>query len=176
MMGIYVNDLREFIIRPALEQLNDWSQTAENLLLGTAAQESQLGFRMRSTTDTGLGLYRISARTHVQVWDEFLVTDPELASRLRGLASQQQFLKSPHDELISNLSYASGMAWMIYKRCHLKLPESNNINELAKCWFNYYSSRDESSAQITNNNESGMDKFVQNYRSLVLGEKKNLAA
>jgi hypothetical protein len=175
-MGIYVNDLRELIIRPALEQLNEWSQTAENLLLGTAAQESQLGFRMQSDTDNGLGLYNISAYTHTQVWDKFLITDPELASRLRGIASQQQFLKSPHSELISNLSYASGVAWMIYKRCHLKLPDSSNIHELAKCWFNYYCARDEPSGQTISSDESDIDKFEHNYRSLVLHVNKNLAA
>lgn len=175
-MGIYVNDLRELIIRPALEQLNEWSQTAENLLLGTAAQESQLGFRMQSNTDSGLGLYRISAKTHTQIWDEFLVTDSELASRLRGLASQQQFLKSPHNELISNLGYASGIAWMIYKRRHLKLPDSTNVHELAKYWFNYYCARDEQNVQTMSSDNSGIDKFEQNYRSLILHENKNLAA
>lgn len=175
-MGIYVNDLRELIIRPVLDQLNEWSETTENLLLGTAAQESQLGFRMQSNTNNGLGLYRISAQTHTQIWDEFLVTDPELASRIRGLASQQQFLKSPHHELISNLSYASGVAWMIYKRYQLKLPDSSNINELAKCWHHYYCARDDQHAQKTSGDEWSIDSFAQNYRNFVLCESKDLAA
>lgn len=175
-MGIYVNDLRELIIRPTLEHLNDWSETAENLLLGTAAQESQLGLRMQSENHKGLGLYRISAQTHTQVWDEFLITDPELASRLRGLASQQQFLKSPHSELISNLSYASGVAWMIYKRCNLQFCDKSGIRELAKYWFTYYSARDEQSAHTMNNDKLCMDAFMQNYRNLVLSKNTNLAA
>ncbi|GGY72561.1 hypothetical protein GCM10011613_16950 [Cellvibrio zantedeschiae] len=175
MMGIYVNDLRELIIRPALEHLNEWSQTAENLLLGTAAQESQLGFRVQSDTGDSLGIYGIKAQTHIRVWDEFLVTDPELASRLRGLASQQQFLKFPHQELITNLSYASGMAWMMYKRCHLKFPANADIHELASYWLNLYATQNESIAQI-NSNELTLEKFAQNYRTFVLRENKNLAA
>jgi len=106
------------------------------------------------------------------------VTAPELASKVRGLASQHQFLKSPHSELITNLSYASGVAWMIYKRCHLKLPDANNLHEIANCWLNYYCSKD---SQHINTNDSTIDKFVQNYSSQVPGEKplcenKNLAA
>ena len=174
-MGIYVNDLRELIIRPTLKYLNEWSQTAENLLLGTAAQESQLGFNMQSGIDDGLGLYSISAKTHTQVWDEFLVTDPELASRLRGLASQQQFLKSPHSELVTNLSYASGVAWMIYKRCHVKLPDSGNIHEMAKFWLCHYCARD-NNAQLISGDEVAIDNFVHNYRKFVLCDSKHLAA
>ena len=182
-MGIYVNDLRELIVRPALEQLNEWSQSAEDLLLGTAAQESKLGFRMRSGHDNGQGLYNISARAHLKIWDEYLVKDPELASRLRGLASQHQFLKSPHTELIYNLSYASGVAWMIYKRCHLKLPDKASVHELANFWLNYYRAKDGTNGvdqninhEIIGNPECTIDTFVRNYRSLVLCENKNLAA
>lgn len=174
-MGILVHDLRTLIIRPALEYLNEWSQSAENLLLGTAAQESQLGFRMQFE-NSGLGIYTISAKTHTRIWDEFVVTDPELASRLRGLASQQQFLKSPHNELITNLAYASGVAWMIYKSCHLKLPDAQDPNQLAYCWLNYYCTRDAQNDQTINRNDINPEKFVHNYRSLVLHENKSLAA
>lgn len=175
-MGIYANDLRELIIRPTLVLLDEWSHTAENLLIGTAAQESHLGFRMHAENDNGIGLFRISAQTHTQVWDEFLVTDPELASRLRGIASQQQFLKSPHSELIVNLSYATGIAWMIYKRHKLMLSDNLNIHELANCWLHHYCSRDDQADQITDSNEAKIEQFVQSCRKLVLRESKNLAA
>jgi len=36
-------DLRHLVIRETLHYLNEWSQAAENLLLGTAAHESGLG-------------------------------------------------------------------------------------------------------------------------------------
>lgn len=175
-MGIYANDLRELVIRPTLLALNEWSLTAENLLLGTAAQESHLGFRMRSDKDNGLGIYCISPQTHVQVWDKYLVTDPELASRLRGFASQQQFLKTPHSELIINLSYSSGIAWMIYKRHHLTLADNLNVHELAKCWLNYYCTRDEQCVQKTHGEEIHLENFIATYSELVLHQNKNLAA
>ena len=175
-MSIYTNDLREAIIRPTLEVLGEWSQNAENLLLGTAAQESQLGFRLHSESDNGLGLYRISARTHTQIWDKFLINDPNLASTLRGLASQQQFLKKTHHELIVNLSYATGVAWMIYKHHGLILPYNPSVYELAQSWASYYCARDDQNDQLTHKNIAEIDTFVQNYHALVLSENKILAA
>lgn len=175
-MGIYATDLRDLIIRPTLYQLNDWSPAAENLLLGTAAQESQLGFRLKASDTKGGGIYRISSQVHVHIWDQFLIGDPEMASRLRGLASQHQFLVSPHNELITNLSYATGVAWMIYKRHKLLLPDSHNVNELAKCWLYYYCNREMPVSHSCANDENNLAKFVHNYRKLVLRENKKLAA
>lgn len=182
-MGIYTSDLREAIIRPTLECLDEWSPTAENLLLGTAAYETQLGSHLptnntRNYTDSkhGLGLYRISPQTHTQIWDTYLVHDPELASRLRGLASQQQFLKSPHTELIFNLAYATGIAWMIYKRHALTLLNNLSAHELAHCWFNYYRTRDEHCNQTTHKDIAEIDDFVRHYRNLVARAPKKIAA
>jgi hypothetical protein len=175
-MGIYTSDLRDAIVRPTLELLDEWSPSAENLLMGTAAQETQLGNNLQGNNHTGLGLYRISPHTHTQIWDNFLVHDPELASRLRGLASQQQFLKSPHNELIVNLAYATGIAWMIYKRHALTLLNNLSVHELAQCWLSYYCTRDEHSDQIPHNKIAEIDNFVRHYRHLVLRDNKNIAA
>jgi len=178
-MGIFATDLRSLVIRPTLEHLDDWSPAAENLLLGTAAQESQLGFRLhnsqlQSHQSQGQGLYRISPNTHVQVWDEFLINDPELASRLRGLASQQQFLKAPHQELITNLSYATGVAWMVYKRNRVALPDANDIEALGAFWLHYFSKRDAN--ELSYSSDVPLEKFETNYRKLVLREHKTIAA
>ncbi|RYY75707.1 MAG: hypothetical protein EOO52_10030 [Gammaproteobacteria bacterium] len=173
---MYVEDLRELVIRPILISLGEWSCSIENLLLGTAAQESQLGFKMQSCQDNQRGLYRISPLTHIEVWDQYLVKDPELASNLRGLASQQQFLKSPHAELITNLGYATGIAWMIYRRHQPVLSENADPQELAKYWVDYYCSRETSHMQSMRNEQNKMNRFIKNFNKLVLCEKKGMAA
>lgn len=175
-MGIYATDLRELIIRPTLEHLKDWSPAAENLLMGTAAQESQLGFRFHTNEHHGLGMFRISAKTHLEIWDEFLIKDPELASSLRGLASQQQFLKTPHVELITNLSYATGVAWMIYRRHRADLPSAHCIDELATYWLRYYTNRNTTQMRKGYDTTIELEKFETNFRKLVLRENKKLAA
>jgi hypothetical protein len=56
-MGIRSYDLRQYVIRPTLQRLGLWSLAAENLLLGTAAQESKLGYYLHQLEGPALGLY-----------------------------------------------------------------------------------------------------------------------
>jgi hypothetical protein len=168
VMGIYASDLRELIIKPYLQGLEEYSETAENLLLGTAAQESLLGLHCYCTQTKGMGLYRITAEKHRELWDTYLVQFPDLASQQRGLASQQQFLKNPHAELISNLTYATGMAWMIYRRSAIDTSKPVEISALAQLWANHF------------DNGTGCprnaDEFMQTYRTLVMDDSKKLVA
>ena len=144
-------DLRA-IIRATLKQLGDWSPAAENLLLGTALQESGRDARLRE--GRRLGIYRISPATHRAVWDHYLLNDPELASRVRGLAGQHGFLRDPHGELITNLKYATAIAWMIYRRRGRELPEAGDIAGLARHWHRHFQRRTRGSMQA----------FVNGYR------------
>lgn len=175
-MGIYATDLRELIIRPVLQQLNQWSPAAENLLLGTAACESQLAFRLKDASTTTLGLYRISPESHLNLWDNYLVTDPDLASKVRGFASQQQFLKLPHNELITNLSYATSIAWMIYRSNKIQLPDENDIYGLAKCWLHTFCTQDQNKMPLYSLNFHTVEQFEIQYRKWVLRENKKIAA
>ena len=168
-MGICAKELSNLVIRPALNHLgepNDRVQIAEKLLLGTAAQESGLGFHLKETRTHGLGIYRITPKTHINVWDKFLVHQPDLASAVRGLASQQEFLVNPHAELATNLSYATAIAWMIYRRADKALPEGGNIESLGRYWARYYHHKPKASA----------NEFVQNYKRYVDNNNKDLAA
>ncbi len=137
-------DLRR-VIRTALKQLGDWSPAAENLLLGTALQESGHNARLRE--GRRLGIYRISPAAHRAVWDKYLVGDPELASRVRGLAGQHGFLCDPHGELATNLKYATAIAWMIYRRHGYDLPDAEDIAGLARHWHRHFHSRPSGSAE-----------------------------
>lgn len=109
-MGIAASDLRQHVIRPTLLYLGRHSSTAEALLLGAAASQSGLGSVLDDRQ--GHGLYRISELRHQQLWDQHLARDPDLASLVRGLASQHAFLAAPHLELTVNLRYATAIANM----------------------------------------------------------------
>lgn len=167
-MSIAVKELRELIIKPCLQLLNEDSETVENLLLGTAAQESLLGQHCFCQKTNGLGIYRITAEKHRELWDKYLVQFPDLASLQRGLASQQQFLKNPHAELITNLSYSTGMAWMIYRRAGIDTGKPLEFPALATLWVNHF---DNGTGAARNT-----DDFIQTYRNLVLDDSKKLVA
>lgn len=172
-MGICVSELRQFVVKPTLEYLDSYSMAAEDLLVGTAAQESELGFHLNADCSPGVGygIYRITEQEHLDVWDKYLVQYPELASQVRGLASQHEFLKHPHLELATNLSYATAIAWMIYqsKGIEKRLQSSaTDLGELAECWLDLFDHNALTSKSPT--------KFMENYQKFVLKNKGELAA
>ncbi len=168
-MGICAKELRSLVIRPTLTHLGESGQraeVAENLLLGTAAQESGLGFHLKINRSHGLGIYRIAPKTHLNVWDKYLVKHPNLASSVRGLASQQEFLVNPHAELATNLSYATAIAWMIYRRSEKTLPDPKDVDGLGQYWAQCYHHRPKATAV----------EFAQRYRHYIINNATNLAA
>ncbi|MFC5697619.1 hypothetical protein ACFPU0_18890 [Pseudomonas sp. GCM10022186] len=131
-MGIAACDLRQHVIRPTLLYLQRPSSTAERLLLGAAACQSALGAAL--DCDQGRGLYRISDARHQQLWDQHLAHYPDLASQVRGLASQHAFLAAPHLELTVNLRYATAIAWMLVESTILVLPAADDLLGMAMIW------------------------------------------
>ncbi|NIF16658.1 hypothetical protein [Pantoea sp. Cy-639] len=131
-MGIAANELSRYVIRPTLIYLNRHSASAEALLLGVAASQSALGCALHDRR--GHGLYRIAEQRHRSLWDDYLARDPELASLVRGLASQHAFLGGPHLELTVNLRYATAIAWMLIEQQATPLPAADDLLGLAKIW------------------------------------------
>lgn len=158
-MGICANELSEWIIKPSLEALGDYSPLAEQLLLATAAQESLLGLHCYDGKSEGMGLYRITKAKHRALWDSYLIQFPDLASRQRGLASQQQFLLDPERELITNLSYSTGMAWMIYRQAGINPGAACDPLSMAQLWVAFF---DNGCGAVRNT-----DVFLNNYQQLI---------
>lgn len=157
-MGICTSQLRDYVIKPTLKLLGVHSKAAENLLLGTAAQESGLGFHLKQKRQHGIGLYQISPQRHTKIWDTYLVQFPELASQVRGLASQHEFLDDPHAELATNLRYATAIAWMIYQQTEIQLPQQHNdIAALAQLWAHSFHCRPGGNEKL----------FIQHYKDFM---------
>jgi hypothetical protein len=131
-MGIAACELSQYVIRPTLLYLGRHSPAAEALLLGAAASQSGLGSALDDKY--GHGLYRIAELRHQQLWDQHLARDPELASQIRGLASQHAFLAAPHLELTVNLRYATAIAWMLIEADNSPLPEADDLLGMARIW------------------------------------------
>lgn len=132
VMGICSHEFLQYVIQPTLRQLGVQSSVAEQLLLATANYQSGLGQQLQQ--NQGIGLYGISAELHTEVWDRYLALNCDLASQIRGMASQHEFPKAPHSELLTNLSYATAIAWMIYRYRDVKIPDTSDPATLAKCW------------------------------------------
>ncbi len=113
-MYITAEHLREQVIKPTLEYLGVWSPAAERELLASALRgEEESLFSRRAS---GLGLFRITSNQHRDLWDRYLAFRPDIASRVRGLASQRAFLSNPDNELQTNLSYCTAIAYLMSER------------------------------------------------------------
>lgn len=112
-MDISKQELRDEIIHPTLEYLGKAGIAVENLLVAIVTQK-QHPHASKQHNHKGLGPYSIDTSTHQVVWDKYLAFHPDLASRIRGLASQRAFLEDPHSELATNLCYATAIAWVVY--------------------------------------------------------------
>jgi hypothetical protein len=160
-MLINAHCLKEQVIEPTLKYLNDLNEPTVDLLLGTAAIESNLSPLKEESSDTkGFGLFNISPQSHTEVWDKYLAFDPDLASKIRGLASQRSFLTNPHIELSTNLAYATAIAWCIYRRSSVSLRTKESIQNLSLLWKQYYRQSD---------SKSTSSDFCHRYDSLING-------
>ena len=160
MMSLSSSSLNQFVIQHTLKAMGICSKAIENLLLGTAAAQEDL--MSQSEISTGIGVYGISKETHCRLWDDYLALDPDLASEVRGLASQHEFLKHPHIELATNLAYATAIAWMIYKRGGVTLPHPDDIEGLAQCWVDHFVKNSDADQA----KQPFIDTFVNSYRKM----------
>lgn len=126
---------RELIVRPTLEALGAWSQSAEELVIGTAAHESLL-YHLKQLGGPALGVYQIEPATHKDVWDNYLAYREDMASKVRGMASQH--LADLDDELVGNLHYATAICRLIYYRRPEPLPAADDVVGLAQYWKAHY--------------------------------------
>jgi hypothetical protein len=131
-MGIAARELSRYVIHPTLVYLGRDCPTAEALLLGIAASQSALGSALHDRR--GHGLYRIGENRHKALWDHYLALDPDLASLVRGLASQHAFLTGPHLELTVNLRYATAIAWLLIEEQNTPLPDADDVLGMARIW------------------------------------------
>lgn len=139
MSGLDVDQFRALVVLPTLHHLGLHSLAAENLLLGTAAQESRFEFLHQVGGGPARGLYQCEPATHRDVHDNFLAYKPDLYRRVMELASPRaETAAGFDDELITNLAYATAIARVHYLRVPKPLPEPWDVSGLAAYWKQHY--------------------------------------
>ena len=129
-MYVTAEHLRDHVIRPTLKYLGKWTPVTEDFLLNAAIDGPDLGL-FSARNEEALGIFRITAAQHRDLWDRYLAFNPEIASRVRGLASQRAFLSDPDSELQTNLSYCTAIAWLLYQRSGLAAAEPQQQEQRA---------------------------------------------
>jgi len=147
------DQLREYIVRPALELIDAWSVAAENLVVGTAAQESHLKYVHQLGAGPALGLFQMEPETHTDIWNNYLRYREYLAVSIRKAISYNGGEPSA-ERMIWDFRYAAIMCRIHYRRVSKPLPDEHDIHGLAAYWKEFYNTPD--GAGTT-------EEFVANY-------------
>jgi hypothetical protein len=152
-MSFDAKQLKSFVIVPTLCQIGLHSDSAVNLLLGTCAQESQMGKYLKQVNGPALGIYQIEPESHEDIWDNYLRFRPELAKKILAISSHDT------NNLIVNLAYSTAIARIKYLRAPAHLPDANDIEGLANYYKQYYNTPKGAATQ---------QQFIDNYNRYVL--------
>lgn len=124
--------LRVYVIAPVLRHLGLDSLAAQNLLLGTAAQETAMGqYIVQLGSGPARGYLQIEPKTHDDLWSRFLSAKPLLSAKVRAIMSPWGEL---HDQLVWSLAYSTAIGRLIYFRDPEPLPDAKDVQGLAAYW------------------------------------------
>lgn len=143
-MSLNLSQLREYVVVPALQQLGMYSLAAEQLVLGTIAQESQGSYLKQLGKGPALGLIQMEPATHKDLWLNFIKYKRAIRYALLMMTSDSVDESydvngwPDHVALIWNLRYAIAMCRVHYYRRPEALPKANDIKALGLYWKNHY--------------------------------------
>ena len=143
---------RALVVRPAIVDLDLWSQAAENLLVGTALVESRLTHLRQLAGGPALGVFQMEPATHHDLWDNWLRYRPDITATMTDESASQAIDATI---LIWNLRYAAMCCRLQYRRVPHPLPGAANVAGLARYWKSHWN---------TLHGRGEPEKFVNLYR------------
>lgn len=161
--------LRESVVRPILKYMDMWSQAAEELILGTAAQESHMGqYLVQLGCGPALGIYQMEPNTFYDIQENFLDYRPNLKAKVASLSGFGGTAVAGHhpecddfpvaEELIGNLFFSTAMTRVHYLRAPTALPDALDVDGLAEYWKQWYN---------TPGGKGTAQEFCYNYHAFV---------
>jgi len=148
--------LRLNVIRPTLEAIGLWSQSAENLLMGTAAQESHLGtYLVQMGNGPARGIFQMEPATLEDIYANYLAYRKDLQGKVDAFLS---LAMTKSENLTCNLAYAAAMCRVHYLRKPGALPPANDLAGMATYWKQHYNT------VLGKGNET---EFIENYNRYV---------
>lgn len=128
--------LKEFVIKPVLNDIKLYSENAVQLLLFTCAVESDGGYYLKQLKGTALGIYQMEPLTYNDIWELYIKANPKI---LMLISQNFNMTRIPDAELmISDLRYATLMARLFYRRVPELLPDSKDIDGMWEYYKKYY--------------------------------------
>lgn len=139
-MGLDLAQFREALLRPTLQSINLWSESAENLLLGTAICESSLVY-LKQMTGPALSIYGIEPFTYNDLRTRLIVKYPTIRDNILQTLNMSSIPSNPN-YLIGNITAAIIFARLKYYMCPDPLPDAKNAMALAEYYKKIYNTAD----------------------------------
>jgi len=157
---IDLRQVRELVIRPALQELGLWSESAEALLVGTGLVESGFVYLRQVPDGPALGFWQMEPATHYDLWDRWLRYRPRFADIVvsGAWADPRKSWPPPASQLVTDLRYAVMCARLQYYRDPSPLPGVDDVAGLAAYWKRVWN---------TNAGAGDPSKFVTLYEEYV---------
>ena len=150
------HQLRVYVVRPALQYIEKWSRDAEELVMGTAAQESNLVYLRQLGNGPAAGLWQMEPETHDDIWKNYLEYRRDLRMKITHL--RPPGVMSTTMALAGSLSYAAAMCRVHYLRVPKALPSGDDVEAMARYWKRFYNTAEGKGTE---------EEFVRNYRRIV---------
>jgi hypothetical protein len=159
------------IVRPTLNKMAAYDErlggdASVELMMGIAAQESDLGFWLRQhPTGPGCGFWSVEKATHLDVW-RYLNRDDkaDLAEIVRSFARNPGPDGIPsHLELIDNPPYSLAIARVRLWWVPIPKPPAGDIEGQGHYWNDNYN---------VNDDHGTVAEYVASYNKFVLRKKK----
>ncbi|EPW7384749.1 TPA: hypothetical protein ACMD15_003410 [Vibrio cholerae] len=147
---------KKFVVVPTLKKIGLYSEAAANLIVGTAAQESN-GHHLIQLNGVALGFIQMEPATYTDIWDNFLSFKPELEAKISHLASIESTsngLPPDKEQLITNLAFSVAMCRAHYLRKREPLPNHDDVEGMAKYWKEHYN---------THKGKGTPEEFIKNF-------------
>ena len=124
--------LTELIIKPAIADLQMYSDNAVELLIFTCANESLGGTYIKQKVGSALGIYQMEPKTYNDIWQKYIYCNLSIILQLNH--NFEAYRMPPEDRLVYDLRFATAMARLHYARVKEPLPPAHDTEAL----WNYY--------------------------------------
>lgn len=145
--------LRIEIVRPALQSIDMHSEAAENLVMGTAAQESRLKYVRQLGGGPALSLFQMEPETYNDLWANYLDYRADVSAAIRKSLSTHT--TPPAERLKWDMRLGAIMCRVHYRRRPEPLPDAGDVWGMAAFWKQHYN---------TVLGAGTEQEFVDNYR------------
>ena len=167
-MTVDINQFREEIVRPVLHDLKMYSPVAENLIMGTAAQESGFTYLKQLGGGPALGMFQVEPATAEDILFRYLKGRKDLRRRFESAVQSTpphsidwETITIAHvsERLISDLKFGVALCRLRYWMVPEGMPSrADDLPALARYYKAHYN---------TPLGKATEHEFLNNYRRYV---------